>query len=139
MASIASNELKKILHTDVSIGRVNFTPFSRIVLENLYLQDQQGDSLFTANHVSAALDILPLFDGKLSFSSIRLLGLDVRLAKETPQSPLNLKFVIDAFASKDTVKKEKKLIDLCFNSVAIRRSKFSYHVKNAPQTPGKFN
>ena len=59
--------------------------------------------------------------------------------KHTPESPLNLQFVIDAFASKDSIKEKRRNIDLRFNSIMIRRGNFSYNVDSEKETPGKFN
>lgn len=75
---------------------------------------------------------------KFVFTTVRLFGFSFNLRKHTPQSPLNLQFVIDAFASKDSIKKEKN-IDLRFNSIMIRRGNFSYNVDSEKETPGKFN
>lgn len=138
VATIASNELSEKLHVPVKIGNVQFGWLNNLVLKDLYLEDQSGKVLFEANHVSAGFDALPLLKGKIVFSSVRLFGFNMHLAKDTPQSPLNLKFVIDAFASKDTVKKEKN-IDLRFNSILIRRGNFNYDVYSQKETPGKFN
>ena len=51
---------------------------------------------------------------------------------------LILSLFLDAFASKDTVKKENSL-DLRINSILIRRGRMSYHVLSEEETPGKFN
>lgn len=138
VADIASSELSEKLHVPVKIGNVQFGWFNNLVLKDLYLEDESGKVLFEANHVSAGFDALPLLKGKIVFSSVRLFGFNMHLAKDTPQSPLNLKFVIDAFASKDTVKKEKN-IDLRFNSILLRRGNFTYDVYSQKETPGKFN
>lgn len=103
------------------------------------MEDLQGNILFEASHVSAGFDALPLLKGKIVFSSVRLFGFNLNLAKENPQAPLNLQFIIDAFASKSPVKKEKKNIDLRFNSILIRRGTFTYTVRSQKETPGKFN
>lgn len=58
--------------------------------------------------------------------------------KKTPDSPPNFKFVLDAFASNDTVKKDNSL-DLRINSILIRRGRMAYHVLSEEETPGKFN
>lgn len=67
-----------------------------------------------------------------------MFGFNINLNKKTPDSPPNFKFVLDAFASKDTVKKEKN-IDLRINSILIRRGKLAYDVLSEEKTPGKFN
>ncbi len=138
VATTATRELSERLGVPVRIGNVDIEWFNRLVLENLYLEDESGTVLFDANHVSAGFEILPLLNGRIVFSTVRLFGFSVNLHKETPADKLNLQFVIDAFASKDTVKKQSN-IDLRFNSILIRRGNFRYDVKNAATTPGKFN
>lgn len=138
VASIATTELSDYLKVPVKIGNVDFEWFNNLVLKDLSLEDQHGKILFEANHVAAGFEALPLLRGKIVFSSVRLFGISVNLAKDSLNSELNLKFVIDAFARKDSVKK-KTNIDLRFNSVLIRRGSFTYNVYSEPETPGKFN
>ena len=138
VSGIASTELSSHLGVPVKIGNVNIEWFNRVVLDNLYLEDETGKTLFEANHVAAGFEVLPLLKGKFIFSTVRLFGFSVNLNKKTPDSPLNLQFVIDAFASKDTMKKNPN-IDLRFNSILIRRGNFRFDVESEAQTPGKFN
>lgn len=138
VSNIASTELSSHLGVPVKIGNVNIEWFNRLVLDNLYLEDQEGETLFEANHVAAGFEVLPLLKGKFVFSTVRLFGFSVNLKKKTPDAPLNLQFVIDAFASKDTLKKNPN-IDLRFNSILIRRGNFRYDVESEAPTPGKFN
>ncbi|MDL2222258.1 translocation/assembly module TamB, partial [Parabacteroides sp. OttesenSCG-928-N08] len=51
---------------------------------------------------------------------------------------LNLQFVIDAFASKDSIQKETN-IDLKIHSVLLRRGNLRYDVESERTTPGRFN
>lgn len=139
IATTATQELSRRLGVPVKIERVDIEWFNRLVLEGLYLEDQQGKVLFKANHVAAGFDILPLLNGQLIFNTVRLFGPQVHLSRKTAADPLNLKFVIDAFASKDTLPKKKLDIDLRFNTVLIRQGHFSYDVEEVPQAPGKFN
>ena len=139
IATTATQELSRRLGVPVQIERVDIEWFNRLVLEGLYLEDQQGKVMFKANHVAAGFDILPLLDGKLTFNTVRLFGPHIHLSRKTATDPLNLKFVIDAFASKDTTPKKKLDIDLRFNTVLIRQGHFSYDVEDVPQTPDKFN
>ena len=84
-------------------------------------------------------EVLPLLKGKFVFSTASwLFGFQSISIKRLPDSPLNLQFVIDAFASKDTMKKNPN-IDLRFNSILIRRGNFRFDVESEAQTPGKFN
>lgn len=137
-AKVATDELSGYLGVPVKVGNINIEWFNRLVLDNLYLADQSGETLFEANHVAAGFEVLPLLNGKIVFSTVRLFGFNVNLRKNTPDGKLNLQFVIDAFASKDTTKK-KSDIDLRFNSILIRRGSFRYDVLDEAYTPGKFN
>lgn len=138
VSAIASTELSERLHVPVKIGSVDFEWFNSIVLKDLYLEDENKSILFESNYVSAGFEVLPLLKGKIIFTSVRLFGFSVNLAKNTPKSPLNLQFIIDAFAPKDSIKK-KIDIDLRFNSILISRGNFSYNVYSELETPGKFN
>ena len=50
VASIASTELSNYLGVPVRIGKVDIGWFNRIVLDNVYLADQERKPLFVANH-----------------------------------------------------------------------------------------
>lgn len=67
-----------------------------------------------------------------------MFGFNINLSKQTPKDKPNFQFVLDAFASKDTVQKKNNL-DLRINSLLIRRGKVSYDVLSEKETPGKFN
>ena len=139
IAGTVTAELSKKLGVPVKIEQVDIEWFNRLVLEGLYLEDQNGIQLFKANHIAAGFDILPLLEGRLVFNTVRLFGPEVYLYKKSETDPLNLQFVIDAFASKDTTSKPKPKIDLRFNTVLIRQGHFRYDIENVPATPGKFN
>ncbi|MCC8095388.1 MAG: hypothetical protein LIP05_08540 [Tannerellaceae bacterium] len=138
VAQVTTEDLSGRLGVPVRIDKVNIQWPNRLVLDGLYLEDQDGSVLFEANHVAAGLELLPLWKKKFVFTTIRLFGFSVNLKKETPQSSLNLQFVIDAFSSQDTTKKQLD-VDLRFNSILIRRGNFSYHVLSEGETPKKFN
>lgn len=138
LSEIATAELSERLGVPVKIGRIDAEWFNRLALEEVYLEDQEGKVLLEASHVSAGFELLPLLEGKFVFTTARLFGCSVHLSKKTPHDKLNLQFVLDAFASRDTVKKNKN-IDLRFNSVLIRKGNFRFDIESEPATPGKFN
>lgn len=138
LSEVATAELSERLGVPVRIGRIDAEWLNRLVLEDVYLEDQAGKVMLEAGHISAGFELLPLFQGKFVFTTARLFGCSVHLSKKTPHDPLNLQFVLDAFASRDTVKKNKH-IDLRFNSVLIRKGNFRFDIESEPQTPGKFN
>ena len=138
LASMVSTELRKLLNTEVSVGHIELGWFNRLHVENIWLKDQQGDELLNVHRLSARFEVKPLLDGKIVVNSVQLIGFDVRLKKETPEATPNFQFVLDALASKDTIKKSPNL-DLRINSVLINRGQISYDVLSEPETPGKLN
>ena len=135
---IALNELYKTLGVPVEIGEINFKLFNGLIIKDLYLEDQQGETLFQAKRLEVNFDFFPLLSGKFRLSSAQLFSFDLNLIKENDDSPINLQFVMDAFANKDSLKKESK-IDLVIKNLNLRRGNFTFNVKNAQHTHGKFN
>ena len=109
MSVFVAEELSEVLNTKVVIGRINMGLLNRIIIDDVLLDDQSGQEMLKVTRLSAKFDIMPFFKGKISISSVQLFGFNINLRKETPDSPPNFKFVLDAFASKDTVKKENSL------------------------------
>ena len=52
--------LEKKLKTEVSIGRINIGIPNKILLENIYLEDRQKDTLLSGGRISANLDMFKL-------------------------------------------------------------------------------
>ena len=138
LASLVSAELRKLLKTEVSVGHIQLGLFNRIHVEDVLLNDRQGEEMLKVNRLSARFELKPLLNGKIVINSIQLIGFNARLEKETPEDTPNFQFVIDAFASKDTLKKSPDL-DLRINSILINQGNVTYDVLSEPETPGKFN
>ena len=138
LASVTSNELDKLLQTEVNVGHIDLGLLNRIIIEDVYLADRQGVEMLKVGRLAARFELMPLFEGRIVINSVQLLGLSARLTKDSPDAIPNFQFVIDALASKDTLKKETNL-DLRINSVLIRRGKIAFDVLSELETPGKFN
>ena len=88
VSEVATTQLSGHLGVPVKIGNVDIEWFNRLVLEGLYLEDQDGKVMFEANHVAAGFEIMPLLEGKFVFTTVRLFGFSFNLRKHTPESPL---------------------------------------------------
>ena len=138
ISRIAARQLCELLHTEVSIGNIDLGLFNRIILQNVLIKDQDNNELFRASRLSAKFELVPLFHGKIRISSVQLFGLNAQINRPDENSQTNCQFLLDAFASKDTVKKDNN-IDLRINSVLIRRGQVHYDLLSAPETSGTFN
>lgn len=136
VSSVASNELSKLLGSEVSIGNINLGFLNRIILEDVRLKDDQGAEMLSVARVSAAYAIVPLFDGKVDISSAQLFGFNARLNRETPDAKPNFQFLIDALSSDS---EEPSRIDLRINSLLVRRGNITYDVLSEAEYTGLFN
>ena len=108
---IGIKELSAILDTNITIDRIQISPFNKLELFGAYIPDLNGDTLLYANKISAGISLSDLLvDRELVFTNIQLFGLDARITKETPSSETNLQFIIDAFKSDKNTPKKKIII-----------------------------
>lgn len=134
-AHAVAKELSERLNTNVEVGRINMGLLNRIVIDNVQLKDQQNNNLLIVNKLSTKFDLLPLLKGKFMINSIQLFDFTANLNRPSPKEPTNFQFVLDAFASKDTVSKPFDL-DIRVNSLLVRRGRVVYDVLSEPQKEG---
>lgn len=137
LGSTIADALSKKFGTEVSVGKVNLGFFNRIIIDNVRMLDQKGDSMIYATRLSAKVDILPLKDGKISISSAQLFGLNANVYKQDAKSPLNIQFMLDSLASKDTTKHTP--LDLHIGSVIIRHGAIAYNQRDVAAQSGVFS
>ena len=123
--------------TKVEVGKVNLGFFNRIIIDDVMMYDQQGDSLIYASRLSAKIDYMAATQGKISVSSAQIFGLRANLYRQTAKSPANFQFVLDSLASKDTT--QHKPLDLHFGSLIIRRGAIAYNQRDVAPHSGVFS
>jgi len=96
--------LEKKLQTKVEVGRAYIDLPKNIVLENIYIEDRQKDTLLSGGKIEANLDLIDLiFNNVVDIKSISLENITAKVKRQLPDTVFNFQFVVDAFASKDTV------------------------------------
>lgn len=133
-----AQELQQLTGADVCIENIDLGLLNRIIIQNAEIKDRQGKELLKVSRLSAKFEILSLLKGKIRINSVQLFGLNAHLRRASAGAPGNFQFLLDAFASKDSVKPPSR-VDLRINSVLIRRGQIHYDVADAPPTPGLFN
>lgn len=123
--------------TKVEVGKVNLGFFNRIIIDDVMMYDQQGDSLIYASRLSAKIDYMAATQGKISVSSAQIFGLRANLYRQTAKSLANFQFVLDSLASKDTT--QHKPLDLHIGSLIIRRGAIAYNQRDVAPRSGVFS
>lgn len=127
----AEKELTSLLGTEVSIGRVDYSPFTRIVLRDVSVNDSTGHEALHVGHLGAGISIgETLWNKRLIITYAEIIDLQLSLWRDSVGAPLNIDPILALFKKKD--KKEKSPFDLAVNMVVIRRSGLSYDVRSMP-------
>ena len=130
--------LSEYLHTKVGIGSVSITPFNQLELNNVLVNDQQGDSLLTIGKLGAGISLKDLIaDRRIVVTYGEIIGLNGHVTRPDKASPTNMQFIIDAFKPKED--KPSKPFDVQVNTVVVRQSQLSYDVLDQPRKPGQFD
>lgn len=137
LGSTVATALAQKFGTEVSVGKINLGFFNRIIIDDVRMLDQKGDSMIYASRLSAKVDLLPLKDGKISVSSAQLFGLRANLYKQNAKSDMNIQFMLDSLASKDTT--QHKPLDLRIGSVIIRHGSIAYNQRDIASAAGVFS
>ena len=95
--------LQKKLKTKVQVGKIYVGLPKNIILENVYIEDRQTDTLLSGGKIEANLDLVKLiFQNQLEVRSIALDNITAKIKRQLPDTVFNFQFVVDAFAAKDT-------------------------------------
>lgn len=137
LGSTVATALAQKFGTEVSVGRINLGFFNRIIIDDVRMLDQKGDSMIYASRLSAKVDLLPLKDGKISVSSAQIFGLRANIYRQNAKSDMNIQFMLDSLASKDTT--QHKPLDLRIGSVIIRHGSIAYNQRDIASAAGVFS
>jgi hypothetical protein len=95
--------LQKKLKTKVEVGKVYVGLPKNIILENVYIEDRQQDTLLSGGKIEANLDLFKLiFHNQIDIRSIALDNITAKIKRQLPDTAFNFQFVIDAFTIPDT-------------------------------------
>lgn len=103
VTSILSNKL----NAEISIESVDYAFFNKLKINKVFVRDQHGDTLLYTKRIYASMRGFSFKNRAISIGTAELDNGKFYL-KQDSTGVLNLKFIIDAFASKDTTKKKKQ-------------------------------
>ncbi len=95
---LVTKELSRGLGTEAKIGRVEYKFPARLRIRNIYLADQQGDTLLYLDEIYAHFRPLPLWQNEIRFSRVDIRG-GVANVYRLNNEQYNYQFLVDAFHS----------------------------------------
>jgi len=120
-----ANKLAEKLNTRIEIGGVDFSVFKTIVLHNVYIEDQQKDTLFYIKHLNVNIKDLDLNQKIIKAQYVEIQQPQCFL-KLNNQGVLNLQFFISALSGDTTDSTPTKPFRFFIGQLAIKNGKFKF-------------
>jgi len=93
--------LHKKIETPVKIERISLDLPKLLVLEGVYFEDQQQDTLLAGEQLKVDISLLKLLNNKVEINEIDLRGITAKINRTLPDSSFNFDYIIRAFVSED--------------------------------------
>lgn len=128
--------LSRELNAQVSLEGLFFKPFTSLQLHELYVSDQQGDTLFYAEGVEAGFDLARLLQNQLSIDQVNLSNAHFHLRVDG-EGKNNLAFLIDYFTPTNGGRRNQQKLHLDLHRVELQNLSFLYQDARQQQEAGK--
>jgi len=117
--------LEKKIKTKVAIGTIEIGLPKKVILHDFYFEDQSKDTLLAGETLKMDISFFELFNNKVEINSIDLekITANIQLSKD---SIYNFDYIIKAFESSDTIKKDTKPMEISFEKINLDGIKFTY-------------
>ena len=93
--------LENKLQTRVAIGRIQIRIPTKILLENIYLEDREKDTLLSGGRISANINMFKLINGNIEINELEIERVTAKIKRVLPDTVFNFQFIVDAFAPKN--------------------------------------
>jgi len=114
------------IKTKVSLEKVYIGFPNSLVMENLYLQGQDVDTLLAAKKLDVGLDMWQLIKSKADLTSIDLEGVRANVVRN-PQGKFNFDYIIDAFATSEKEESPSKPFIISLDKIKLKDIGLSFN------------
>ncbi|WP_140938561.1 translocation/assembly module TamB domain-containing protein [Sphingobacterium lumbrici] len=124
-----TNYLETKIGTPVTIGYINITFPKKLVLENIYFEDQSQDTLLAGEKLSVDINMFKLFKNTVEIQELDLAGITAKITRTTPDGVFNFDYILRAFTTeKESTDKADTTSALVFDidKVNFDHIRFSY-------------
>ncbi|MDH6250998.1 hypothetical protein M2347_000725 [Chryseobacterium sp. H1D6B] len=111
--------LGKKIKTKVSLEKVYIGFPNSLVMENLYLQGQDIDTLLAVKKLDVGLNMLKLINSTADITSVDLEGARANVIRR-PDGKFNFDYILDAFATKDKEESPSKPFIISLNKIKLK-------------------
>lgn len=126
----AQNYLSQKLQTRFEIGRIYIGFPKKIVLENVYVEDRQKDTLLSGGLLKVDISMLKLLKSEVEINQIELADITAKIKRSLPDTTFNFQFILDAFAPKNpsaAQPADTSAMKMAINTVKLDRVRMIYN------------
>ena len=131
---LATQELSRALGTHANVGAVEYRFPARLAIKDVYLEDQQGDTLAFVGEIYAHFSPLALRNNEIRFSHVRLTDV-VADVHRLPDSTWNYAFLVQAFKTQPRESKPMESLisvrDIRLENIRLRYEDLALHLSRA--------
>lgn len=133
VTNLTAKELSSFLGGKVEIEEIEIFPFNEVIIHDVRIDSPDGKRVAKIETLGTRLNLYRLVSsGKFEFGYAEIIGLDAAINQPSENAPLNIQFIIDAFAPKDKNKPPKDF-DVCLHTIIMRRCKVTFDKLWIPQ------
>ncbi|MFN2440462.1 MAG: AsmA family protein, partial [Chitinophagaceae bacterium] len=93
------NYLEKKLKTKVEIGSISIGLPRKVVLNDIFLEDQTKDTLIAGGTIKADITLFKLLSNEVEIHSLQLKDITAKVKRTLPDTAFNFQFIVDAFVT----------------------------------------
>lgn len=139
-ADKATAWLASELGVEVSIGEVSLDYFDALTATEVYIADQQQDTMIYVGRLKVDYDLLSFSQSRITLDDIELADAKIYIGIPKDETQINLQFLIDYFSPKSTSTTPSAAQIIALSKIEIKNTSFNYFNKNySPATDRAFD
>ena len=137
LAQKTAKYLSEELQTRIEIESLYIKPFKSLVLEGLFIQDREKDTLLYTQKFTVDLNVLSLELRKISVNTVQM-DKGTFFLKQYKDSTTNVEFIVNYFntGTPKPLAKKRKPFDVSFDKITLNNIAFKYKNFNAATRKG---
>lgn len=116
--------------TAVRVEGVDIEFWKKVVLEGVYVEDQKMDTLLYAEKLKLDISIFDLDSKVIFIEDVILQNATVKLKQYKGDTVLNYQFILDEFASSDTVSTDSAKWNIGVRGLTLENMRFAFRDEN---------
>ena len=137
-AHYVTSAIQQLSDLPLSVGSVQVQHLNKVVLKDIHLADERGDTAVNIPKITAHLSPWHMLKGDIRINTLMIGAPAIKLYRADENASLNIQFILDKLAG-DPEKEKSKLPDIRINHIQIYDGSVCYDVESAAIEREKFS